>query len=74
MEWGYIPAETPTQPSMEIILNQDEYFLMGDNRQISLDSRIFGPVNKRHFIGKALFIFYPFNRINYIFSSQFELR
>lgn len=34
-------------------LNPDEYFLMGDNRTASLDSRSFGPVKQEYFVGKV---------------------
>jgi len=40
-------------------LKDKEYFLMGDNRPNSNDSRYFGPVEQRFFMGKATFIFIP---------------
>jgi len=43
----------------EITLSDNEYFLMGDNRMISKDSRFFGPVLKKDIIGKALFVYWP---------------
>ena len=39
------------------------YFIMGDNRSISLDSRVFGPVKKEQIVGKASFIIWPLNKI-----------
>ena len=39
----------------EIMLDQDEYFVLGDNRGDSHDSRDFGPIKKRQIIGKAQF-------------------
>lgn len=45
----------------EVILNNNQYFLLGDNREISLDSRIFGPVLKKDIDGKTSFIVWPFN-------------
>ena len=44
----------------EIILAQDEYFLLSDNRTVSIDSRIFGPVSLKNISGKAVFQYYPF--------------
>lgn len=44
-------------------LAEDHYFLMGDNRQQSADSRSFGAVSKKQIIGKSSLIIYPFKRI-----------
>jgi signal peptidase I len=40
-----------------------EYFMMGDNRTDSEDSRAFGPVPQGNIIGEAFFIYWPLNRI-----------
>lgn len=45
-----------------ITLAEDEYFVLGDNRVVSLDSRIIGPVKKKDIKGTTNFIVYPFNR------------
>lgn len=42
---------------------EDEYFLMGDNRQHSADCRLIGPLNISDIDGKIVFRFYPINRI-----------
>ena len=47
-------------------LKPDEYFMMGDNRNHSWDSRFWGPVTKDRIIGKASVIFWPFNRVRII--------
>lgn len=44
----------------------DMYFVLGDNRTDSVDSRILGCISKKDILGKATFIIYPFNR----FGSQ----
>lgn len=43
-------------------LSNDEYFVIGDNREDSFDSRYFGPINKDQMMGNVNFIFFPFNR------------
>jgi signal peptidase I len=55
----YLPADLNTQPMMKTIIQSKEYFLMGDNRLNSSDSRIWGTAPKNKLIGKAKIIFYP---------------
>ena len=50
----------------KITLKEDEYFVLGDNRLVSKDSRYFGPVKKEYIQGTAIFRFYPFNKIGSI--------
>ena len=45
----------------ETIVGENEYFVMGDNRNNSLDSRSFGPVKKEKILGKTDIVIYPFN-------------
>jgi len=44
-----------TFPETKITLGNDEYFVLGDNRPSSLDSRIFGPVKRDLIVGRAIF-------------------
>ncbi len=46
----------------KVTLEEDEYFILGDNREISLDSHIFGPVKKENIEGVTDFILFPFRR------------
>jgi signal peptidase I len=43
----------------ETVLSRNEYFVMGDHRLISSDSRDFGPVNRKLIYGKATFVYWP---------------
>lgn len=40
-----------------------EYFMMGDNRRMSCDSRIWGPVPRDNLIGPVFFVYWPLDRI-----------
>ncbi len=47
----------------EITLGDDEYFLMGDNREISLDSRSLGVIKKYEIEGTVGIVIFPFTKI-----------
>lgn len=50
----------------KITLGEDEYFILGDNRPISKDSRYFGPVKEEEIIGKVIFRLWPINKFGTI--------
>jgi len=57
---GYVPEKYRDSRSMaELIAPPDFYFMMGDHRSISSDSREFGPVERSLIYGKAEFIYWP---------------
>ncbi|HZL50448.1 MAG TPA: signal peptidase I [Terracidiphilus sp.] len=57
---GYVPEDYRDSRSMgEIIVPVESFFMMGDHRSISSDSREFGPVERSLIYGKAVFIYWP---------------
>lgn len=56
----YVPASYRDDRSMpEVMIPPNEYFVMGDHRSISSDSRDFGPVPRNLIYGKAAFVYWP---------------
>lgn len=46
------------------LLTENEYFVMGDNRPLSYDSRMLGPITKDQIVGRTLVRLYPFSGIS----------
>jgi len=61
IEEPYI-KERPNYEIKEIKIPTGKYFLLGDNRNESEDSSIWGPVEKENIIGKVICRYYPFKK------------
>ncbi len=59
LEEDYISTATPSLFGPQV-LQEDEYFVMGDHRNNSLDSRDFGPIEQKTIEGRAVCILWPF--------------
>ncbi|MBD3250556.1 MAG: signal peptidase I [Candidatus Pacebacteria bacterium] len=64
----YIPADFETQPgdftrNKSVSLGSDEYFVVGDNRPYSSDSRAWGPIQRTDIVGKAFVRYWPVDSI-----------
>ena len=62
LEEFYLEEETPG--SISVTLGSDQYFVMGDNRDASYDSRRFGAIDANDIVGRVLFRGWPFSRIS----------
>lgn len=68
---SYLPSDLSTynQSEDKVVVGLNEYFVLGDNRGASKDSRYFGPVDKSFVIGKVLFRGWPVNKITFFNQS-----
>lgn len=74
LEESYLAPDTKTYGLSEdiISLDENEYYVLGDNRNSSKDSRSFGPISKSYITGKVLLRGWPFNRISLFKSPEYQ--
>lgn len=59
----YLPEELRTNGDIEIKLSDKEYFVLGDNREFSSDSRRWGALDRRFITGRAFLRAWPLSRV-----------
>lgn len=59
----YLPKGLVYPDYGPVTVQKDKYFMMGDNRNNSLDSRVWGEMPEENIIGKASLIYWPVKRI-----------
>lgn len=76
-EQSYLPSDYKTfggsflNEAKEISIPNNMYFVMGDNRGASSDSREWGFVKKEEIIGKALIVYWPIDRIRIVKNVEY---
>jgi signal peptidase I len=63
LEEAYLPPEYVDHQSYPTaVVEPDHYYVLGDHRESSNDSRVWGTVDRRYIYGKAVFIYWPFSQ------------
>ena len=73
LEEEYIPQDFITSGEIDYRLKANEYYVLGDNRELSNDSRIWGPLSRSQIIGRAQAIFYPFDKSDWLKRISYNL-
>jgi len=64
LDEDYVPSDYADARSYgEVVVPSNSYFVLGDHRTMSNDSRDFGPVNERFIYGKAVFGYWPMEKL-----------
>lgn len=70
-ESAYLSKGQRTTGDFRLNIDENEYFVLGDNRMQSSDSRIWGAVNRRLITGKVFFRAWPFNQMGTFSEVQY---
>ena len=67
IEEAYVPPRYADDKSVaEMVLPANKYYVLGDHRSISSDSREFGPVDRDLIYGKAVFVYWPMEQVGVV--------
>jgi len=61
---NYVSPANYSSDHSTVTLSESQYFVMGDNRGASFDSRAWGPLDKKYLIGRPLMRLFPLNQVS----------
>ncbi|OGZ18675.1 MAG: signal peptidase I [Candidatus Nealsonbacteria bacterium RBG_13_42_11] len=70
-ESGYLSQSEYTSGNLKMTLSEDEYFVLGDNRLASADSRRWGSLPEKDIIGRVFFRAFPFATLSCIEAPNY---
>ena len=69
----YLSEDIVTSGDKNTILKDSDFFVLGDNRKSSLDSRNFGPLPREMIVGKVFLRGWPFDRVGLFKQPMYDL-
>lgn len=69
---NYLPENMATFGSISVTLGSDQYYVLGDNRIASSDSRYFGPIKADSIVGRVLVRAFPLDKFAGFTSPQYQ--
>lgn len=67
----YLPNNVATFGNITVTLPPDEFYVLGDNRIASSDSRFFGPIKRSTVVGRVLLRAFPLDRFSTFATPQY---